>query len=218
MATRIDAAVRERFKTREAAAPVIGIPLASLDRYCRGESDVPAQRLGQIARACGVTADHLIFGGISTPQMTTTHDLAISTDDDVVMIPLLDVIASAGSGIRNPYPTTIDLLPFPRRWLSEMGVPEAAVQFLPIHGDSMEPTVKDGSACLVDTRFQSPRIEAIYVIVDGDDVRLKRIGRGLAGSLTLISDNERYETEPLSALDASKLRIAGRAFWAGGKI
>jgi transcriptional regulator with XRE-family HTH domain len=216
LAGRIDETIRKT-GAREAIAARTGIPLASLDRYCRGESDVPATRLGAIARACGVTTDFLVFGGSDPSKMTMSQQI-VALDDDIVWIPLLDVIASAGPGVSNPYPFEIDRLPFPRRWLVQLGVPEEFVQFIPIHGDSMEPTVRDGSVALVDTRFQAPRIEAIYVIVDDDDVRLKRIGRGLAGSLTLISDNERYETDILSSIDAAKLKLAGRAFWAGGKI
>lgn len=218
LALRLSAAI-DRSGGRAEISARTGIPVTSIDRYCRAQSEPPAGRLGEIARACGVTADSIIFGESSAPQVMTQAMLArVQGAEDIVWIPLLDVVASAGTGASNPYPTTIDLLPFPRRWLEELGVPEQFVQFLPIHGDSMEPTVKDGAACLVDTRFQAPRIEAIYVVVDGDDVRLKRIGRGLGGSLTLISDNERYETDALSPAEAAQLRIAGRAFWAGGKI
>ncbi|MFC5421433.1 helix-turn-helix transcriptional regulator [Bosea eneae] len=218
MAARIDDAIKRRFKTREAAVPVVGIPLPSLDRYCRGESDVPATRLGQIARGCGVTSDFLIFGEVnpSIPMALASADHDV--DGDVVFIPLLDVVASAGPGIENPFPDTIDHLPFPKRWLDELGVPELSARLLELGGDSMEPTIRDRSICLLDIRFQTPRVEGIYALIDGRDVRIKRIGRGWEGKIVLISDNERYESETLAGPDAEALRIAGKIVWAGGKL
>lgn len=221
MAARIDDAIKRQFKTREAAVPIVGIPLPSLDRYCRGESDVPATRLGQIARGCGVTSDFLIFGETLSSVLIPDARLTQGVDDldgDVAFIPLLDVVASAGSGIENPFPATIDQLPFPRRWLAELGVPESSAYLLELGGDSMEPTIRDGSICLLDSRLQTPRVEGVYALIDGKDVRIKRIGRGWEGKIVLISDNERYESETLAGPDAEALRIAGKIVWAGGKI
>lgn len=221
MAARIDDAIKRQFKTREAAVPVVGIPLPSLDRYCRGESDVPATRLGQIARGCGVTSDFLIFGEVVPSISMLDARLTQSANDldgDVAFIPRLDVVASAGPGIENPFPATIDHLPFPKHWLVDLGVPENAAYLLELGGDSMEPTIRDGSICLLDTRFQTPRVEGIYALIDGRDVRIKRIGRGWEGKIVLISDNERYDSETLAGPDAEALRIAGKIVWAGGKI
>ena len=139
-------------------------------------------------------------------------------DEDVVWLPLLDVTASAGPGIENPFPETVDHLPFAKRWLAELNVPQNAAYLLDLGGDSMEPTIRDGSICLMDTRFHTPRIEGIYALIDGKDVRIKRIGRGWEGKIVLISDNERYESETLAAPEAEALRIAGKIVWAGGKV
>ncbi|KPH80557.1 hypothetical protein AE618_12345 [Bosea vaviloviae] len=142
----------------------------------------------------------------------------IERDDGVASIPLLDVIASAGPGIENPFPLEIDHLPFPKRWLEDLGVPQSAARFLGARGDSMEPTILDGAICLADIRFQVPRIDGVYALIDGADVRIKRIARGWEGKIVLISDNERYSSETLAAPDAEALRIAGKIVWAGGKI
>ena len=198
-----------------------GIPLSSIDRYCRNQSEPPASRLGEIARACGVSSDLLIFGEGSAPLVTMAQLFAgeaSNDDDEVASIPLLDVIASAGPGIENPFPLAIDHLPFPKRWLEELGLPEKHARFLGARGDSMEPTILDGAICLADTRFQVPRIDGVYALIDGSDVRIKRIARGWEGKIVLISDNERYASETLAAPDAEALRIAGKIVWAGGKI
>lgn len=216
LAVRVEEVIRS-LGTREAFSGRSGIPLASLDRYCRGESDVPSTRLGAIAEAAGVTTDFLIFGGNRTPKSTMIQTQS-SNLEDVAMIAQLDVIASAGPGYENPYPYELDRLPFPRRWLDWLGVPEEFARFLDSRGDSMWPTIADGAICLADIRHQRPRLDGVYVIVDGDNVRIKRIGRGFEGRIELISDNERYTNETLAAPEAEALRVAGKVVWAGGKI
>lgn len=146
---------------------------------------------------------------------------APGSDDDsgnVAFVPLLDVVASAGPGHENARPYEIDQLPFPRSWLQRLGLPEQHARFVDSRGDSMEPTIADGSICLVDTRFSHARKDGIYVLVDGPNVRIKRIAIGWQNSIVLISDNERYASETLAPPDAEALRVAGRVVWAGGEL
>ena len=220
VASRMAAAI-DRAGGRAAVAERTGIPLSSIDRYCRNQSEPPASRIGEIARACGVSTDLLILGEPASPNLAMVQHVQGGPgqdDEDVVWLPLLDVTASAGPGIENPFPETVDHLPFAKRWLTELGVPENFAYLLDLGGDSMEPTIRDGSICLMDTRFHTPRIEGIYALIDGKDVRIKRIGRGWEGKIVLISDNERYESETLAAPEAEALRIAGKIVWAGGKV
>lgn len=196
--------------------------MSSIDRYCRNQSEPPTIRLGEIAKACGVSADSIIFGDRDAANLAQEQPLLAASElalaAEVASIPLLDVIASAGPGIENPFPLAIDHLPFPKRWLDELGLPEKHARFLGARGDSMEPTILDGAICLADTRYQAPRIDGVYAVVDGGDVRIKRVARGWQGSIVLISDNERYETETLAQPEAEGLRIAGKIVWSGGKI
>jgi SOS-response transcriptional repressor LexA len=203
---------------RGRVASVTGIPQSSIDRYCRNQSEIPAVRLGEIARVCEVTADHLIYGDDVALDVMRAELLTAPVNDNVVMIPMLDVIASAGPGIENARPYEIGRLPFPRAWLLELGVPEKFARFADSRGDSMTPTIPDGAICLIDTRIDRPRKDGIYVLVDGNNVRIKRIAIGWQGAIVLMSDNERYQAETLSAPDAEALQVAGRVVWAGGEI
>lgn len=195
-----------------ALARETGISRRMLDRYKALRGEPSLTNAVRIARALQLPMDALVQD-VSVASQTET-----SNPSDTASIPLLDVIASAGPGIENPFPLEIDLLPFPRRWLEELALPERYARFLGARGDSMEPTIMDGAICLADTRFQSPRVEGVYALIDGNDVRIKRIGRGFDGKIVLISDNERYESETLAAPEAEALRIAGKIVWAGGKI
>lgn len=200
------------------------VPLSTLGRYLRGVSEPSAFRLAAVARFCGVTVEQLVFGDAAGPNVTapllpSAHFWPKpESDPDVVMIPLLDVIASAGPGYENARPYELSQLPFPRSWLQRLGVPEQWARFLGSRGDSMEPTIMDGWIVLVDTRPTHARTDGIHVLVDGNNVRIKRIAIGWQNSIVLISDNERYASETLAAPDAEALRIAGKVIWAGGEI
>lgn len=233
-AQRLNHAVREKGGLSAVAAGT-DVPLSTLARWVRAESEPSAFKLAAIARFCGVTVEELVYGLAAFPKLEAglivtaqnrqtnvaaarQSDSDVEGGDDVVFIPLLDVVASAGPGIENPFPDAIDHLPFPKRWLDELGVPESFARLLELGGDSMEPTIRDRSICLLDTRFHTPRVEGIYALIDGKDVRIKRIGRGWEGKVVLISDNERYDSETLAGPDAEALRIAGKIVWAGGKL
>jgi phage repressor protein C with HTH and peptisase S24 domain len=217
MAARLDDAIA-RNGGRAVIAERTGIPVTSIDRYCRNQSEPPSTRLGILARACGVSTDFLIFGESAPAQMMMTQEMS-SEMQNVAMIPLLDVIASAGPGIENNLPYEIEKLPFPRSWLRKIGLAEEHARFLDSRGDSMEPTIPDGAITLVDIRFQGQaRKNGIYVVVDGNNVRIKRIAIGWQGAIQLLSDNERYQMEQLAPPDAEALVVAGKVVWAGGEL
>lgn len=223
-AQRLTAIINERGGMSAVAAGA-EVPLSTLGRYVRGDSEPSAFRLAAIARFCGVTVEQLVYGLGAFPKMEagfigSAHkwESEPQTDPDVVMIPLLDVIASAGPGYENDRPFELSRLPFPRGWLQRMGLPEQHARFLGSRGDSMEPTIMDGAIVLVDTRSLHARTDGIYVLVDGPNVRIKRIAVGWQNSIVLISDNERYASETLAPPDAEALRVAGKVVWAGGEL
>lgn len=194
------------------------IPQTSIDRYCRHQSEIPAARLGELCRACGVTTDYIIYGEADGADVMTARFAGAIEQEDVALIPMLDVIASAGPGVENARPYEIGKLPFPRSWLLRLGLPERSARFLDSRGDSMVPTIPDGAICLVDTRFDRAGKDGIYVLVDGNHVRIKRIAIGWQGAIQLLSDNDRYVPETLAAPDAEALRIAGKVVWCGGEL
>ena len=77
----------------------------------------------------------------------------------------------------------------------------------------MEPTLKDGDVVFMDRSKNELSGEAIYVISLGAELRVKRVHKGIDGTVTLISDNAKfYPPEKLSRSDAENLVIHGRVF------
>lgn len=231
-AEEVDPAFLQRFRdiveaagSRQKASDLTGNSTQQISKWMGGKARIPFRQAAILAKAANRSLDWLASGNGSPflePGAAEPGSLSalkqLDDDDDVVFVPLLEVIASAGPGIENSNPIAKDYLPFPRRWLEQLNLPPEFARFLDLRGDSMTETIKEDAICLADIRWQRPRLDAIFVVVHNNDVRIKRIGRGMEGRVTLISDNPRYETEVLSEPEARSLQIAGRIVWAGGRI
>lgn len=211
-AARLKAEVK-RAGGRKAFAEKADIPLSTLNSYLAGV-EPKVMMVVRIARALGTTVADLLQQG-EQPESPDTR-----TEADSVPIRILNIVASAGPGVEIEKPVEPDLraLPFPRVLLDDLGVPFGHARFIVARGDSMEPTIGDGAVVLIDTSRTKAKDDGVYVVVVGNDVRIKRVARGWDNAIVLLSDNDRYPSETLAAPDAESLRIAGKVVWAGGKI
>lgn len=225
-AEEVDAGLLSRFsevldglRSLNAASELTGNSAQQISKWRKGKAKLPFRQAAILAKAAGRSVDWLAFGDeASSAEQRSEGGGALDEADDVVWVPLLDVIASAGPGYENARPFELLKLPFPRAWLQRMGLPEQHARFLGSRGDSMEPTIMDGAIVLVDIRSRHARTDGIYVLIDGPNVRIKRIAVGWQNAIVLISDNERYASETLAPPDAEALRVAGKVVWAGGEI
>lgn len=148
-----------------------------------------------------------------------------------VMIPVLDVQASAGPGRVADVVKAEDQIAFPlyflRRLLGDRAN-SARLESLRAHGDSMAPTITSGALILIDRgqrelpdppkygsktgrgHFHSP----IFVFYQGGDLRLKRLQRINRDFVAVISDNNiEFPVEATSLKDEAPLRIIGKVIW-----
>lgn len=200
---------------RKAFAERADIPLSTLNSYLAGV-EPKVMMVVRIAKALGLTVAQLL----GQENEASTSNAGSRTGDDSIEVRLLDVVASAGPGMENQQlgDPPLKSLPFSRRLLAELGVSQANARFLPSKGDSMEPSIKENAIALIDISYDRAKDDGVYVLVVGNDVRIKRVGRSWDGAVELISDNPLYPNDKLSAPEAEALRIAGKVVWAGGKI
>lgn len=79
---------------------------------------------------------------------------------------------------------------------------------MPVTGDSMEPTLRNGSFVFVDTSHTVPSPEDIYALDYGDGLMIKRVKMvPRTDRILIISDNDRYGTDELKRKD---VRVYGR--------
>ncbi len=72
------------------------------------------------------------------------------------------------------------------------------IEAIKVNGDSMEPTLKNGSIIFVDRTTKNIFKDGIYVVNTPGGLFVKRLNRKVDGSIELISDNSRYKPETLA--------------------
>jgi len=97
---------------------------------------------------------------------------------------------------------------FRRDWLDEHGLDAPACAVIGVAGESMEPTLMDGSKILVDRARTDWRQGDIFVLRTDDGLVVKRAGADGARRL-MVSDNPAWGDVPL----ADDAEIIGRVVW-----
>jgi len=143
------------------------------------------------------------------------YRIAPKSWEEFELVPFYDVEASAGAGALVDQEQIASEMAFRRDWLKEMGLQMAHCALIKARGDSMEETIHDGDLLLVDTRIDAIKDDAIYIIQTDHVLIVKRVQHALDGSLIIISDNDKYENQTISPMQADKLKVAGRVRWYG---
>lgn len=158
------------------------------------------------------------LGGPRQP-FALAADGGVARDGDMVLVPRLEVRASAGHGTTAEDERPIARLGFHSSWLREItGGSPAGLSIIRVSGDSMAPTLADGDEILVDGGDAAERLrDGIYVLRVDDSLMVKRLALNPAArSITIVSDNPAYPTWP--DRDPAEIAVIGRAIWAGRRI
>lgn len=218
------------------AATYAGVSPEQLNKWIKGAVKVPVEALRDLAQAANVDFSWLATGQGTAPARgpvqirrppsdtaeTEQAGSRVVTDLDqpgMISIPRYDEVrpsAGHGAAVGSETPTT--RVAFERHWLAEIGVQTDAAVILPAQGDSMEPTIMNGSPMLVDTSKTEVQNGYIYVIAVENDLLVKRVRRRLDGRIDLISDNRAYDPETLDAASLQQLRVIGRVYAAVSKF
>ncbi|MCK7581818.1 MAG: S24 family peptidase [Chromatiales bacterium] len=133
-------------------------------------------------------------------------------------MPLYKVMVSAGPGAVVEGERIDAQLAFRKDWLRRIGLQTCQLALVRADGDSMQPTINDGDALLIDTSKCQLTDGHIYVMRINDELRAKRLQRLVDGSVRVSSDNTIYADEVVDASDLDQLHILGRVVWKGGLI
>jgi len=119
-----------------------------------------------------------------------------------------DIRASAGGGAE-VFDEGYEYIDVDRTILESMlgGTPSGAIEAIHVEGESMEPTLTDGSIVFIDRRETDPSKDGIFVASTANGLFIKRIRRRVDGMVELISDNPLYTPE---VLPPEQVTIVGR--------
>ncbi len=133
------------------------------------------------------------------------------------MVPKLAIGASAGAGALTDREALAGRIGFDEKWLKQMVSDPDSLSLIRVQGDSMAPTLLDGDDIMVDRSAANAALrDGIHVIRMDDALMVKRLARGPAGRLSVLSDNAAYPDWPDVAGGAVK--IIGRVVWTGRRL
>lgn len=135
-----------------------------------------------------------------------------------VVVPQLDVGASAGAGALPGDESPSAHVAFDAKWLRRLSRDPKRLSMIRVEGDSMLPTLADGDEILVDQGDAAERLrDGIYVLRMEGALLVKRLALNPAARRAAVtSDNPAYPSWPDCGL--AELEIVGRVVWAGRKI
>lgn len=186
---------------------IMGVSKATLSLYERGRGQPTADFLYLLHDKFQVDIQYLLSG---------EADKERKEQENFLLIPRYDILVSAGDGRHINDENLIGYLSFQAHWLQHLGLNQDNASVVTVKGDSMEPTIRDGSILLIRMDEEEIKDGSIYVLHYGDQTFVKRLKRDLNG-IHVISDNELYEPQFISFknLEFDPLHIAGRVIWYG---
>ncbi len=184
------------------AARQIGVSIPSISRWRDGTSDPSRSNLVNLAKQAGVSVAWLATGEGSMHDAKEAPQAITGWDDNYEYVPFYKAEASAGHGsFLDEHREPTHYLAFRKRWLTAKGFALKDMVGLIARGDSMEPTVQNGAAIIVDTSRNEAMDGNVYVIRMGDRLWIKRTQWLPSGGLRLISDNKMYDSVDVTARD-----------------
>ncbi len=214
----LEALIRERGEDYSSLSRLLGRNAAYIQQFIK--RGVP-RRLAEedrrlLAQYLSVSEEDL--GGPPGISIVDAHRTGARAGD-LILVPRLDIRASAGHGAENDEDRATVPMGFHPGWLREVtaGSP-AGLSMIRVTGDSMMPTLADGDEILIDRGDAAEALrDGIYVLRVDDSLLVKRLALNpVARSITIVSDNPAYPS--WADRDPAQIEVIGRAVWAGRRI
>lgn len=190
-------------------ARTIGVSSGAISGWRNGAFPTVDKAI-EIARIFDMSVEELVNG--HTTFTNPENGKSITLGKNYFLVPILDQELSAGYGAVLPdSDEKVGLMPVPKE-LSFLG---EKLGVLVVHGDSMEPTFKNGTPVLCDSKGWDNE-EGVYAIRLNGKGYIKRIQVGV-GKIIIKSDNPKYSPieEPIGSDD---FNIIGRVWFAIDKV
>lgn len=128
-------------------------------------------------------------------------------------VPLREATASMGGGSTETGDRTLTYLSFRTEWIRSKGNPEYMTA-IRAFGDSMEPTIADGSVVLIDEGRRQFVKNKVYYLRHNGQMYIKRLVDA-GGRLGIASDGD---SNVLLVSDADDFEIIGRCIWTAREL
>jgi len=204
-------------------AEQIGLKAQSVNAWLRAESVPSLINARDAADALKVSVQWLATGdgsaldGIELPGSGVAQPApAVAPDTSFALIPRYEVNLSAGPGLVPAQEEIEERLAFSKAWLSRQRISPDKAGLVRVRGDSMAPTLPDGTLALVNTAEARVEREGVYAFSRDGEAYVKRLvpvaigPGGQPTSIVIISDGGTFAPEFLTGPQLNELRIVGR--------
>jgi phage repressor protein C with HTH and peptisase S24 domain len=172
-------------------ADILGIPQASFATMKKRNS-IPYQELLEFCATKKISANWLFFD-------QAVDMLKEETDKFFQIRYFADIRASAGGGAE-VFGEDYEMLNVDRAIIENMvGFNNKNLEAIHVDGESMEPTLSDGSIIFIDREQTNISKDGIFVASTTAGLFIKRIRQRADGMVELISDNKAYSPEVLTS-------------------
>ncbi|MDK1290526.1 XRE family transcriptional regulator [Pseudoalteromonas umbrosa] len=193
-------------------AELTGKSPSHIYRICQGLGRPSTAYLEHLYSLFSVDLNWLLTG-VQAADTPAQH-----SQEDLLVVPKLDVEASAGFGAINGQEDVTEQFALNKRWLqSQLGVHSDRLAFVSVRGDSMLPTLEHGDMVLVDLSQQQPSKAGVYIIQTQDGLMAKRLQQK-SDHIAVISDNPDYPSWQINSQNAEHHGVAGRIVWCGRSL
>ena len=189
-----------------------------------------------IATALGVSLDYLA-GWIDDPRPArellvqlnakeaALHDIEearavehMPTDEEKTFsLGIEEIENSSGAEASADNDGVRTMLQFPIRWLRKRGLRPSSCRIIRVRGESMEPTLPNGSLILVDLATEHPKSGRIFVIRTGNGLTVKRLSNNSKVGWMLESDHPQRSLWPTQPWPEDG-EIVGEVRWVGRSL
>lgn len=135
----------------------------------------------------------------------------------VVLIPVVNVSASAGGGSLILDEENESFIAFSKLWLEHNGLQANKLFTLPTVGESMEPTIKAGEYLLCSRADHHKKVgDGIYIVRIDGHILVKRLQVLPRNKIAVTSDNKAYAPYEVELDDGVDFKILGKVIFVHG--
>ena len=191
-----------------------GISESQLYRYMTETGQPTVGKLVAISKASGLSVQWLATG--QEQVLTSGGEVLSELAERHVVLPFYDKEALINVE-REELLEAGQSIAFPKAWIPSRANTDQLI-LVAVVGDSMEPTLSQGDAALVDRSVAKMAEDGLYAIQINKDILVKRLQRIPTGKIQVTNDNKAYTTHTLDKEEEkASLHIIGFVVWTGRK-
>ena len=206
---------KEKGITQLKLAQLSGVAQSSISACELGKSQPSVEITKKLAKVLGVSVDYLL-GRTDTPNLPSLEEIMSSFNKKLeeeqkdsiltkLKLKLIPVYDGANAGEIGAFPDANVI-----QFFATIPIDSTGRYGVIVHGDSMEPEIKDGDIVVVDPNQEVSNGKRAVVFVDGG-VLVKRIYRQ-NGTVSFVSDNPKYPPIVIKSSDFP-VYLLGKVVW-----